>query len=371
MEKKTYRNPGLDIIRSVALFCVIAIHFFIGNEFYDDTILDSHWILPIIIRNSFMICVPLFMMLTGYLNRSSAPCLKYYTKLVRILFVYIASSLFCVLYQLLVQRAGLSFTDIFFGLFSYQDAPYSWYVEMYIGLFLLIPFLNVLYDGLPDKQAKQSLMLTMLLLTAIPSVTNIFRFTDAQWWITPSASDAYQPLLPDWWTAIYPLTYFYLGRYLRDYPLKLNSFVKFILILFVLGISGVFSFYRSHGSKFICGVWQDYGSFLITLQTVLIFSFFQDLNYERWPSCLIRLFAVISELSFGAYLTSWVFDQICYVKLQAYIPSVPMNLKAFLILIPLILLGSLAASGFINFIYTHTVKKLLTRYLQNREVRAS
>ena len=101
---------SLDIIRCVALFCVIAVHFFLKTGFYNEPVDDLSMFGMIIMRNSFMICVPLFMLLTGYLIHNADISLKYYIKLVRVLFVYVLASLFCGTYTICVIKDGMSFS---------------------------------------------------------------------------------------------------------------------------------------------------------------------------------------------------------------------------------------------------------------------
>ena len=60
------RKFGIDLIRCIAIFFVVSVHFFINTKFYrSDT--TSPYLIPLfIIRNLFFTCVPLFLLLTGY-----------------------------------------------------------------------------------------------------------------------------------------------------------------------------------------------------------------------------------------------------------------------------------------------------------------
>jgi len=51
---------------------------------------------------------------------------------------------------------------------------YSWYVNMYIGCFLLIPFLNLLWNSLSSQESRRILVIVLLVLTALPSVLNVY-----------------------------------------------------------------------------------------------------------------------------------------------------------------------------------------------------
>ncbi len=365
MDKKIYRNTGLDVIRCVALFCVVALHFFVNTGFYKETVAGSNMLIMTIMRNSFLICVPLFMMLTGYLIRSKDISIKYYIKLVRVLFIYVIASLLCVLFKIFILNTELSVWEVIGGMFSFKNAPYSWYIEMYIGMFLIIPFLNILYDELNTKKAKRYLLITLCILTILPSVMNIFCIAGLEWWLVPSSISTYNPLVPQWWIQIYPITYFYIGRYLREYPLKLKPFKNIILIILVFGFAGIFNYYRSYNSVFICGPWQEYGSLLVTVQTVLVFSLFSELKYERVPQIIKNIIAKISELSLGAYLTSWIFDQIVYTKLNDSIFYINYKLKWFFVTVPIVLIGSLMLSFVINYIYNGYIKMIIVRYIDS------
>ena len=42
------------------------------------------------------------------------------------------------------------------------------------------------------------------------------------WFLNPTSSSEYGPIIPDWWVNIYPLTYYFLGCYLREYKFNLR-----------------------------------------------------------------------------------------------------------------------------------------------------
>ena len=61
------RDTNLDIIRIVAACSVMYIHFYLNNGFYKQPIMGRRMYVMILMRTPVMICVPLFMILTGYL----------------------------------------------------------------------------------------------------------------------------------------------------------------------------------------------------------------------------------------------------------------------------------------------------------------
>ena len=220
MSNRSQRNIGLDVIRSIACFSVIAVHFFLNTDFYSEPIMDPVMSFFLYVRSSLMISIPLFLMLSGYLLCHKTASVSYYLRLIRTLFIYVCASLLVAVYRIFIAKDGLTFAGAFLGIFSFSTLSYAWYIEMYLGLYLMIPFLNILYNGLNGQKQKQWLILTFLLLTAAPSMVNIYRFDSLEWWLLPSIDNNYQPLIPDWWTGLYPLTYYFIGCYLREYPIK-------------------------------------------------------------------------------------------------------------------------------------------------------
>lgn len=110
-------------------------------------------ILATIMRNMFMICVPLFLLLTGYLMSNKKVEKKYYKGIIKTLYVFILTSIICGFYK--YQKGNYNnLIELFLSIFDYTGAGYSWYIEMYIGLFLLIPFLNLIYNNLTSKNKK-------------------------------------------------------------------------------------------------------------------------------------------------------------------------------------------------------------------------
>lgn len=117
-------------------------------------------------RTAFMICVPLFLLITGYLMNSKELNVKYYHGIIHTLQIYIVSTILCILFERYYLHNNLSIKYAVFSIFG-GDIAYSWYVEMYIGLFLLIPFLNILYHGLETQKRKQFLIVTLLFLYSL------------------------------------------------------------------------------------------------------------------------------------------------------------------------------------------------------------
>ena len=62
------RNVNIDVIRIVALFTVFIVHAFLNNGYYEVPMEGWYMYLATYVRQLAMICVPLFIVITGYLQ---------------------------------------------------------------------------------------------------------------------------------------------------------------------------------------------------------------------------------------------------------------------------------------------------------------
>lgn len=353
----------MDVIRCFAMFTIAANHFYSYCGYLTHPIEGPVMYAMTIFHQVFLVTIPIFLMLSGYLMIHRKPERRYYAKLGKTLCIYVLASLCCMVYHTVSYRLqGRTPTSVLFQLisiFSYTTAPYGWYINMYIGLFLLIPFLNVLYNNLENQRSKQYLILSLLCLSSFPNVLNIFRFNDLQWWLQPSSIGSYHHLFPDWWYDSYPLTYYFIGAYLREYPLKLKPGQSILLICACIFLFGSFQFYRSIGSTYVTGVWQDWGSLFLAIQSVLYFDLLARLDYSRFGPKLRRALATVSDLTLGAYLVSSIFDETFYGILNRAIEDVPSRFPWYFVIVPVILVCSLVLSALLEGIY-----RLLCRLLR-------
>lgn len=84
---KRERNYSYDIIRIFALFSVISVHFFLNSGFYKELVFGREMLIMTTMRSFFMICVPLFLMLSGALVYRKTLEKRYYTGIISIVAV--------------------------------------------------------------------------------------------------------------------------------------------------------------------------------------------------------------------------------------------------------------------------------------------
>lgn len=343
------RNPALDMIRIFAFLCVVGIHFFLNNNFYNIPVTGLPMAGMISVRCFCTICIPLFLMLSGYLLKEKTLSRKYYSRIIYILAIYLLSGMACGIYKILFM--DLSVAAAIAGIFDFQTASYSWYVEMYIGLFLLIPFLNMMYRGAEAQGKGKHLVLTFLIVTALPSLLNVWDLRGLVG-IVPADNEIHvDPLVPDYWKAIYPVTFYFLGAYLRDYPLKLKPRVNLLLILLATLVFGMVNYFRSYGRSFLGLSCADYRSVWCTGLSILVFSFLTERQWTSVGPRTARFLSKVSTWTLGAYLCSEIFDRIVYGILMEQGYPMLKRMALFPLTVGTVFLCSMTLSALLNGIY--------------------
>lgn len=338
MKKK--RNEKLDIIRIFSLICVISVHFFLNSGFYNETVSGSKMLIMCIFRSFFMICVPMFITLTGYLMNKKELNLKYYKEIIKILVIYIICSIIYALYEKCYLNKNINIITFLENILNSRGTKYAWYIEMYIGLFLLIPFLNLIFNNLKDQEQAKMLLITLMILIGAPSLFNFLYFDYNE--------SSYIKIFPDWWMREYPLFYYFLGAYMSKYQIGLNEKQNVILLIIAVVLTGCFEFCRCYKNTFIWGTWNDYQSLVTMIITFLVFNLLLKSKYKTKNNFERSTLQVISNACLGAYLISCIFDELYYAQLNSLVPLTQDRFVYAPLIIAMVLFSSLVVSIIIN-----------------------
>lgn len=348
IKKLQSRNASMDIIRIVAAFTVLSVHFFLHNGFYGNIVQGVPMYIMVLMRTLFSVCVPLFMILTGYLMSHKTLSRKYYSGISKTLIVFVLATLACMIFKAVHDNEPLSLKSFILGTLDFTGANYSWYIEMYIGLFLLVPFLNLAYNKLKNKRQKQVLVLTLVFLTIIPTLFNIFNFDNPAWWSDPKSSDTFAKLVPSWWMGFYPIAYYFTGCYIREYGIKLKTRSMLVLFLLAILIFGTFNFYRSYGTTFKSGIYVYWYGFEPYVLSVLLFVLLSRIKTDNMNEKVKFVLWKVSDLALGIYLISYIFDMLVYPVLNEKITTMTDRLPFYFVTVPIVFICSMLASAVMN-----------------------
>ena len=93
------RNIQIDIIKTLAVFLVILVHFYLKNGFYDLDYYSKIMKISLLLRNFGMVCVPLFIMTTGYLLRDKEYSKKYFKGILKVYLIAVSIIILSAIYD--------------------------------------------------------------------------------------------------------------------------------------------------------------------------------------------------------------------------------------------------------------------------------
>ncbi len=300
MKRKRYF--GLDIVRILALCLLLWLHFFLRNGFYSQKVNHLPMTFAVAGRIIFMCCIPLFLMLTGYLKCGKEWKKGYYRSLLPILISWVVISGICLWYKLVIAKDEMTVYEWIVEFFNFGIANYSWYIEMYIGLLLFSPVLNMAWEGAKTKEKRITLLGVMVFMTFLPKTVNVLKFD----------GENTLNLLPNYWTSLYFFTYYFIGCYIKTYQPKLpKRFAIPMLLMIALIFALINRLTAGENGKFNSGFTISYNHVATAAIAVLLFLSVYQLDCKN--KYVQKIAAFISGVTLEMYLISCVFDQQIYV----------------------------------------------------------
>lgn len=118
-------------MRSLAILFVIAGHFALNTPFRQTVFEGVSMFIQGSANPLFATGVPLFIMLTGYLNANKTVSRKYYRGCVRVLFAYLLFSIVTILFRrYYLHEEQLSWLQWGLKVLDFSAIPYGWYIEV-------------------------------------------------------------------------------------------------------------------------------------------------------------------------------------------------------------------------------------------------
>ncbi len=337
---------GLDLVRVVAILFVIIVHVFLHTYFVSVNLTGPKEFILLGIRNLTLTCVPLFILLTGYCKSEKKANKDHYKSLWKILISYLLIAIITILYKTLYLGKVFDFNKYILGILRFDVNEYAWYLEMYIGLFLLIPFLNILYKGIETRQQKRVLIFSLLLICSLPQTLKPLMIGKVS-----------LDIMPNWWKYLYPLLYYFLGCYIKEYQITMKKIPNLLWIFGLTLAQTIFIFLFVHKSSMeITGVIPDYYSIFTVSISVMLFLFLYQIKTKK--HYLQKTMEFISKNTLELYLLSYIFDSYYYKVFITDINPGHSIIVAMLICVPLVFITSLLSAYVLNMI-TSSIMKLL------------
>lgn len=347
------RNFGLDLIRTLAIFLVMGSHFMEYSDFYGKIIQGKSMFLLINLRNFVRICVPLFILLTGYLKSTKKEMnLNYFKSILKLLITYLVVSIIMILFKVFYLHTTESMISMILGIFNFTTITYAWYIEMYIGLFLLIPFLNILWNNIKTKKQKQLLILILILLASIPQTLQVI-----------SIENLKLDILPNWWgSEIVIFMYYFIGAYIREYQPIIKKKICILSIIFIELVFSVIIYIYCNNETFGKVIPNGLNFNTIVILTVSVLIFLLLYKVQKSNKLLKNLISKISEHSFTMYLVSSITDKLFQLNY---------NFNAIPIRIITNFFSILIINFFITFGISYIIDNVIKLFINNKKDKIS
>ena len=338
------RNINIDIIKVLTVFFVVSAHFLWHNNFYFTTISCPRMYVMAIMRTFVMMTIGIFIITTGYLMHKKEFCKKYYANIKRIIVPYIILSLITFVAKLCLTKYGIfqadKLIDHFYGFINFRLIEYAWYVDMYIGLFLLIPFINKM---LSNKLQDSILVIILLFLTALPSIL------------------PYPTLIISQWTNLWIITYYMVGAYIAKYDLKIPLKLLVFLYITFFSIFATMNLINTQGVTWhIPGNGDAYGGYQNVISGILFFLIILKIDFNNLPDKVKNFFNNTAKLSLGIFLSSYIFDKIFYHYLNMHITNTTAKLEWIVVIVPAVFICSILLAKVVDKIFKYIDRKFLT-----------
>lgn len=331
IEKK--RNLNLDLIRCLALVLVPCMHAMDNTGLYTIQLTTAGDILMMVLRILFTDCIPLYILLTGFLCNRKELSARYYLGYVRVYLTYLLCCIPCLFLEYYHKHSLTGIRDMIGSVINFYCNGYTWYIQMYTGLFFMIPFLNMMYHGCSGKKQKQILIFTFFALSILPSLLN-----------------TYVQLYSLWWSKLYPICYYFTGAYLSEYMPKVEPAKAGGMLLGFLGLYSLFFYFNSHGDgSALMDVYQT--NWAVYLLGILTFIFLYNLRLAHLPHWLSALITKISDLTLTIYLLTWIPDGITYPIMVRIAPAVQDRYIWLLATVPIALISATLMALVIDWVY--------------------
>lgn len=336
--KETNRLCGPDIVRFIATLFVVMAHFYLNCNYYDTPLIGAKMFIETFFRWLFIICVPLYMMLSGFFLKSRKPTKKHYMSILPLFISYLVISVVkMILYNRLYGEI-YPIGEMFKNIGNYNIA---WYMGMYICIIVLAPLINKFWGALDGKKEQHFAILSLLILC---SIYPLFHY-----------------IAPSFMIGLYPVLYYLLGIYIRENRPKVNKWILLGAIFVSVLIETLISYFGVCGGVFdwnlITTPDTGFGSILVVIPTVSVFLLLYDVDIKcGW---IKKILAKIGGASFEIYICAGAMDAVVYSYLKRTITSAVDFFWYFFVTVPIVYVSAVIMAIVIKGIIKKVLKEVI------------
>lgn len=312
MEKTTERQRYyfIDVLRVAACFLVIVNH--TNSWIFMETVPTpcETWYASLTYFFISKIAVPIFIMISGYTMLDRVDSYKKAGK--KVIRMILALYTFSLLYYLGQWQVGarpyIGVKDFLLSVFQYSQTNAFWYMYMYIGLLLMLPFLQKMTANLSKKDVQIFIALCLFITGVWPIVEHWFPALTYSRLIDLSLFDSFVGILM-------------IGYYMKKYVIPYKSNKKLVASIITFVACTLFNVLMTRREYDLMGG-QDYLFYddRVYLPIVLASaSVFYMVSHLKVEGRFAKGMQLIGGCSFGIYLLAdffigrmqWIWNVMC------------------------------------------------------------
>lgn len=215
------RNTGFDIIRTIAIFMVVAIHSHVAPLAANQG--SAMWYVVMSLQVICLVAVPLFFMVSGALllsgEKETDIGTLYKKRIPKQAIPFIVWSLIYVVVRIVMGKIPLSVSA--FTSLLYEPAYYQfWFMYTLLAIYLLLPVLQTLLKNCDKKKTEYILILWAVFSVVLPTLSRFVKGFDISEHVDLILCEGY-------------IGYFILGYYLNKYKIDVKKSTA--VLMWVLG----------------------------------------------------------------------------------------------------------------------------------------
>ncbi len=235
-------------------------------------------------------------MLTGYFNCRKEFSAEYYKNIKRVLIPYAVISVL----TWIVLSDDYSIKTLLLGTLGYRIVGYAWYVEMFIGLYLCIPFLNMVVDKVFNSNNKKliyGLFAVLIFTTSLP----------------PFVDRGDVRIVPNYWQMCFPVLLYFTGAYIRYFQPVIKHKVWAVLAVLAIYLHYPIVNYLNVnviGGGNLPGLFGPYYALPHYIAMTLLFVCLYRVNIKN--AVVRKVVTNVSLASYEMFLFSYLCDKLIY-----------------------------------------------------------
>ena len=362
VEKTNGRNSSIELMRIISMLFIIIYHVNLHCGFNNLT--GSSEVIVILVTSLIVVHVNSYVLITGYYQSTKELKVSNVLKLINITWFYKVLFLFLFLY--LIKYTGIPITssittvDIIKTLMPLDYGIY-WYIDCYLVLYIISPILNIVIHNTDKKRLRNIIIILFLIF----SVVGTFGVDEIVFTGTGR-------------TLVSFILLYFIGAYLRKYPLKNSRLLKGTnnrqqrnIYIFGYLFFAFATFLLKISSKVLFGcniLLQEIGNIMamhylsFISPTIIITSIFYFLIFTTFKFNN-KIINFISKYMIGVYLIHE--NKYVYENLYNWLGLVDKNLSVLKLVI---VVFSLSIAIMIVSLLIDIIRKLIFDFIAKRKV---